>query len=109
MVEELRVGNIAYRKGEVETPLEARIERIFYINTYGQVSGTNKLDLFPVERLAGDLPLSESGISRDVVAAGHPGVFVWIPVDQHSSVSVLARSSHCHRHFTLFESQSPPT
>ncbi|GFZ45195.1 hypothetical protein JCM24511_02921 [Saitozyma sp. JCM 24511] len=29
-------GNIGYRKGEEEIPLEARIERIFYINLYGQ-------------------------------------------------------------------------
>ncbi|OCF43555.1 hypothetical protein I317_02572 [Kwoniella heveanensis CBS 569] len=29
-------GNIGYRKGEDETPLEARIERVFYINLYGQ-------------------------------------------------------------------------
>ncbi|KAK8858603.1 hypothetical protein IAR55_002832 [Kwoniella newhampshirensis] len=29
-------GNLAYRKGEEETPLEARIERVFYINLYGQ-------------------------------------------------------------------------
>lgn len=30
-------GNLAYRKGEDEAPLEAKIERIFYINLYGQV------------------------------------------------------------------------
>lgn len=30
-------GNLAYRKGEDEQPLEAKIERIFYINLYGQV------------------------------------------------------------------------
>ncbi|WVF69156.1 hypothetical protein IAT40_003931 [Kwoniella sp. CBS 6097] len=29
-------GNIGYRKGEDEMPLEARIERVFYINLYGQ-------------------------------------------------------------------------
>ncbi|KGB74917.2 hypothetical protein CNBG_0755 [Cryptococcus deuterogattii R265] len=29
-------GNLAYRKGEDEPPLEAKIERIFYINLYGQ-------------------------------------------------------------------------
>lgn len=31
-------GNISYTKGQEEIPLEARIERIFYINLYGQVS-----------------------------------------------------------------------
>lgn len=31
-------GNLGYRKGEGEVPLEARIDRIFYINLYGQVS-----------------------------------------------------------------------
>lgn len=30
-------GNLAYRKGEDEAPLEAKIDRIFYINLYGQV------------------------------------------------------------------------
>lgn len=35
--EEWAGGNLAYRKGEGEVPLEARIERIFYINLYGQV------------------------------------------------------------------------
>ena len=40
MVEELAGGNIGYRKGEGEIPLEAKIERIFYINMYGQVSLT---------------------------------------------------------------------
>lgn len=30
-------GNISYTKGQDEIPLEARIERIFYINLYGQV------------------------------------------------------------------------
>ena len=29
-------ANIGYRKGDDETPLEARIERVFYINPYGQ-------------------------------------------------------------------------
>ncbi|OWZ57723.1 hypothetical protein C368_00891 [Cryptococcus neoformans 125.91] len=29
-------GNLAYRKGEDEAPLEAKIDRIFYINLYGQ-------------------------------------------------------------------------
>ncbi|KAK6908210.1 hypothetical protein I203_102211 [Kwoniella mangroviensis CBS 8507] len=29
-------GNLGYRKGEEEAPLEARIERVFYINLYGQ-------------------------------------------------------------------------
>ncbi|CAK9780810.1 UPF0052-domain-containing protein [Cutaneotrichosporon oleaginosum] len=29
-------GNIAYTKGMVEVPLESRIERLFYINLYGQ-------------------------------------------------------------------------
>jgi hypothetical protein len=38
--EETVGGNIGYRKGEEEIPLEARIERIFYINLYGQVSAT---------------------------------------------------------------------
>jgi hypothetical protein len=36
--EEETAGNLAYRKGEEEVPLQARIERIFYINLYGQVS-----------------------------------------------------------------------
>jgi hypothetical protein len=31
-------GNLSYTKGQGEIPLEARIERIFYINLYGQVS-----------------------------------------------------------------------
>lgn len=35
--EEWSGGNLGYRKGEGEIPLEARIERIFYINLYGQV------------------------------------------------------------------------
>jgi hypothetical protein len=35
--EEWSGGNLGYRKGENEAPLEARIERIFYINLYGQV------------------------------------------------------------------------
>ena len=30
-------GNLSYTKGQGEIPLEARIERIFYINLYGQV------------------------------------------------------------------------
>lgn len=30
-------GNIAYTKGMGEVPLESRIERLFYINLYGQV------------------------------------------------------------------------
>lgn len=30
-------GNIAYTKGMEEMPLESRIERLFYINLYGQV------------------------------------------------------------------------
>jgi hypothetical protein len=30
-------GNLGYRKGEGEVPLEARIERLFYINLYSQV------------------------------------------------------------------------
>lgn len=29
-------SNISYTKGTVEVPLEARIERLFYINLYGQ-------------------------------------------------------------------------
>lgn len=29
-------GNIAYTKGQAEIPLESRIERLFYINLYGQ-------------------------------------------------------------------------
>ncbi|WWC70730.1 uncharacterized protein I206_104681 [Kwoniella pini CBS 10737] len=29
-------GNLGYRKGEEETPLESKIERVFYINLYGQ-------------------------------------------------------------------------
>ena len=32
------LGNLGYRKGEEEMPLEAKIDRIFYINPYGQVS-----------------------------------------------------------------------
>lgn len=36
--EEWSGGNLGYRKGEGEIPLEARIDRIFYINLYGQVS-----------------------------------------------------------------------
>ena len=36
--EEWAGGNLGYKKGEGEIPLEARIERIFYINLYGQVS-----------------------------------------------------------------------
>lgn len=31
-------ANLGYRKGEDEVPLEAKIERVFYINLYGQVS-----------------------------------------------------------------------
>lgn len=31
-------GNIMYTKGMKEVPLEARVERLFYINLYGQVS-----------------------------------------------------------------------
>lgn len=31
-------GNLGYQKGEGELPLPARIERVFYINLYGQVS-----------------------------------------------------------------------
>ena len=31
-------GNLGYRKGEKEIPLEAPIERLFYINLYSQVS-----------------------------------------------------------------------
>ncbi|WVQ83086.1 hypothetical protein IAT38_005224 [Cryptococcus sp. DSM 104549] len=34
--EEWGGGNLGYRKGEEETPLEARIDRVFYINLYGQ-------------------------------------------------------------------------
>lgn len=30
-------GNLAYTKGMKEVPLESRIERLFYINLYGQV------------------------------------------------------------------------
>ena len=37
-VEEECRGNIGYVKGEEEVPLEARIQRLFYINLYGQVS-----------------------------------------------------------------------
>ncbi|WVQ73227.1 hypothetical protein IAR50_002793 [Cryptococcus sp. DSM 104548] len=29
-------GNLGYKKGEEELPLEAKVERIFYINLYGQ-------------------------------------------------------------------------
>jgi hypothetical protein len=36
-IEEEEGGNISYTKGQGEIPLEARIERIFYINLYGQV------------------------------------------------------------------------
>jgi len=36
-------GNLGYRKGEEEKPLEARIERVFYINNYGQVSAENRI------------------------------------------------------------------
>lgn len=36
--EEEEGGNISYTKGQGEIPLEAKIERIFYINLYGQVS-----------------------------------------------------------------------
>jgi hypothetical protein len=36
-IEEEEGGNIGYTKGQGEIPLEARIERIFYINLYGQV------------------------------------------------------------------------
>ena len=35
--DEPQAGNIGYVKGEEEVPLEARIERLFYINLYGQV------------------------------------------------------------------------
>ncbi|ORY28452.1 hypothetical protein BCR39DRAFT_534729 [Naematelia encephala] len=35
-VETASDGNLGYRKGEHEEPLEAPIERIFYINPYGQ-------------------------------------------------------------------------
>ena len=41
--EEWSGGNLGYRKGEGEYPLEARIERIFYINLYGQVSRSSRL------------------------------------------------------------------
>jgi hypothetical protein len=43
--EEWAGGNLGYRKGEGEVPLEARIERIFYINLYGQVSRRLPLNL----------------------------------------------------------------
>ncbi|ORX40050.1 hypothetical protein BD324DRAFT_648662 [Kockovaella imperatae] len=36
IVEEFAGGNISYRKGEGEIPLEAKIEKVFYINLYGQ-------------------------------------------------------------------------
>lgn len=36
-IEEEEGGNISYTKGQGEIPLQARIERIFYINLYGQV------------------------------------------------------------------------
>lgn len=36
-IDEEEGGNISYTKGQGEIPLEARIERIFYINLYGQV------------------------------------------------------------------------
>lgn len=50
--EEWAGGNLGYRKGEGEIPLEARIERVFYINLYGQVSHivstkTDKQEIFP--------------------------------------------------------------
>ena len=38
IVEELAGGNLGYRKGEGEVLLEAKIEKVFYINLYGQVS-----------------------------------------------------------------------
>jgi hypothetical protein len=49
-IEEEEGGNISYTKGQGEVPLEARIERIFYINLYGQVR-----PYFP--------PLAVSGLS----------------------------------------------
>jgi hypothetical protein len=30
-------GNLSYRKGAVEIPLESPVKRVFYINLYGQV------------------------------------------------------------------------
>ena len=39
-------GNLSYTKGQGEIPLEARIERIFYINLYGQVSYATSRYLF---------------------------------------------------------------
>jgi hypothetical protein len=36
-IEEEEGGNIGYTKGQGEIPLDAKIERIFYINLYGQV------------------------------------------------------------------------
>lgn len=38
-------GNIMYTKGMREVPLEARIERLYYINLYGQVYPRDELQL----------------------------------------------------------------
>lgn len=37
-------GNLGYRKGDVEVPLESPVKRVFYINLYGQVSFCHDLE-----------------------------------------------------------------
>jgi hypothetical protein len=44
--DEWQGGNIGYVKGKEEVPLEARIERLFYINLYGQVCLHPPMQLF---------------------------------------------------------------
>lgn len=52
-------SNISYTKGAVEVPLEARIEKLFYINLYGQVSYVSASSFTVADNVSGDLPYAQ--------------------------------------------------
>ena len=70
-------GNLGYRKGEDVVPLNARIEGVFYLNLYGQVSKDQRFML----NWLGSVPRAEPGIPRYHHQPRCPSVLVWITMD----------------------------
>jgi hypothetical protein len=117
--EEKMGGNIGYRKGEEEIPLEARIERIFYINLYGQVSATQLIPISLSPRYCrairaslycriegcrltpsiGDLSRAKSRVPRRPRTEGYPSLLVWISL--HLSHPLPRPPRSCFRHSHL--------
>lgn len=97
-------GNLSYRKGEEEVPLTARIERVYYINLYGQVRY-----MLYYRLCSGSLPRAEPRVSGNCLPAQSPSLLLRLSVDQHCTLLGPTWLGNGYRNVSIPPSKSPFT